>query len=63
MDEGRLGLRETEVFSLSLNQEGRGDMQRERTLPCGVGPDETQSKSASVRGFESHPPHQFTRDS
>jgi hypothetical protein len=41
----------------SSNEEGRGSMQGERTLPCGVGPDEPKAKSASVRGFESHPPH------
>jgi hypothetical protein len=28
--------------------------------PCGVSPDEPKAKSASVRGFESHPPHYST---
>jgi len=37
-------------------KEGK-DMQEENRSAYGVGPDETQSKSASGRGFESPLPH------
>jgi hypothetical protein len=40
------------------NPTERRDMQEENCSgACGVGPDEAKPKSASVRGFESHPPH------
>jgi len=48
------------VWYLLSPNEGRGFMQGEKPLGVsryGVGPDETQSKSASGRGFESPLPH------
>ena len=38
-------------------EKGNGDMQGEKPSAYGVSPDEPKAKSASVRGFESHPPH------
>jgi hypothetical protein len=40
-----------------FNSKQGKDMQEENRSAYGVGPDETQSKSASGRGFESPLPH------
>ena len=54
------GCRGNYVMSNPEDEKGNGDTQGEKpsgVSSCGVGPDETQSKSASGRGFESFLPH------